>query len=62
MKNINKSIEYAMNGNPIGFKDAIVDSINSKIADAVQIRKMKISVSKINPVMIINSWQEVAAF
>ena len=45
MKNINKSIEYAMNGNPIGFKNAIVDSINSKIADAVQIRKMKIGSS-----------------
>ena len=48
MKNINKSIEYAMNGNPIGFKDAIVDSINSKIADAVQIIKMKIGSSLFN--------------
>lgn len=42
MENINKAIEYAMNAQPVEFKDAISAALADKIADAVQLRKIEI--------------------
>jgi hypothetical protein len=42
MENISKSIEYAMNGQAVEFKDAILTALNDKIADAIQMRKIEI--------------------
>lgn len=42
MENISKSIEYAMAGQAVEFKDAIFTALNDKIADAVQMKKIEI--------------------
>ena len=42
MTDITKSIEYAMNGQPVEFKSSIVDALNAKIADAIQMKKIEI--------------------
>lgn len=49
MEQISKSIEYAMNAQPIEFKSAIFDALSAKISDAIQIKKIEIGGNLLNP-------------
>ena len=42
MEHISKSIEFAVNAQPVEFKNAIISALNDKIADAVQMKKIEI--------------------
>jgi hypothetical protein len=49
MEHISKSIEFAVNGQPVEFKDAIISALNDKIADAIQMKKIEIGGALLKP-------------